>query len=110
MAKKKMGFWRSGAAKSWHIEVPGMTTAMFAALMDQPYDVKLATFVKNGVYYTIQGHDASKLFGVKDDDKLTKYFPHEMCVQKIGETIMVRYKPSANNQLVSGNAERPASW
>ena len=110
MAKKNMGFERSGAPKSWCVEVPGTTAATFAALMDRPEDVDLATFVKNGAYYTIQGHDATRLFGVKDDEKLTKYFSREMCAQQIGDTVVVRYKPSSMDLSVSGYAEWPASW
>jgi hypothetical protein len=101
MAKKGMGFERSGAPKSWRFEVPGASGATFASLMDQPKDVELATFVKNGAYYTVKDHNASKFFGVKDDDLLTKHFSREGCAQQIGDTVVVRYKPSAMELSVS---------
>jgi hypothetical protein len=110
MAKRGMGFERSGAPKSWRIEVPGTSAATFAALMDQAKDVELATFVKSGAYYTVRDHDSAKFFGVKDDDELIKSFPREGVDQQIGDTVVVRYKPSAMELSVSGYAEWPSNW
>jgi hypothetical protein len=77
--------------------------------MDRPEDATLATFVKNGAYYyTVRDHDASRLFGVKNDEALTRYFSPEMIEQQIGETVVVRYKPSSMELSVSGYGEWPA--
>ena len=40
MAKKSMGFERSGAPSNWRFEVPGTSGATFAALMGRPGDVR----------------------------------------------------------------------
>jgi hypothetical protein len=110
MAKKGMGFERSGAPKSWRIEIPGTSASTFAALMDRAKDVELATFVKSGAYYTVPDHDSSKFFGVRDEDELIKSFPREGVDQQIGDTVVVRYKPSAMELSVSGYAEWPSNW
>lgn len=104
MAKKNLGFEMSGAPKNWRFDVPGTSKATFAALMNRPDDLDLDTFVKNGAYYTVEGHSASKLFGIKDEGQLTKYFSREMVGQKIGERVVVRYKPSVMEMSVSGYA------
>lgn len=105
LAKKNLGFERSGAPKNWRFEVPGTSTGTFAALMNRPADVDLDTFVKNGAYYTIDRHDAMELFGVKDEEKLVKQFKREMVGQRIASYVVVRYKPSAMELSVSGYAE-----
>lgn len=96
---------RSSTPKTWRFEVPGTDSATFAALMDQPKDVELTTFVKNGAYYTIQGHLLTKLFGVNDYYQLARYFYHDRCAREVGDTVVVRYKPSTMVLSVSGTAE-----
>ncbi|KAL3784629.1 hypothetical protein ACHAW5_003430 [Stephanodiscus triporus] len=93
---------RSSTPKSWRLEVPGTNAATFAALMDQPKDVELTTFVKNGAYYTIQGHLLTKLFGVNDYYQLARYFYRDRCAREVGDTVVVRYKPSTMVLSVSG--------
>lgn len=78
--------------------------------MGRAKDVELATFVKSGAYCTVRDHDSSKFFGVKDDDELIKSFPHEGVDQQIGDTVVVGYKRSAMELLVSGYAEWPSNW
>lgn len=105
MAKKKMGFEMSGAPSRWRIEVPGTSKATFAALMGQPADVNLDSFVKNGAYHTVEGYDVETLFGTKDESQLTKDFKREGVTQKIGSYVTVRYKESAMELSVSGWGE-----
>lgn len=105
LAKKNMGFERSGAPKHWRFEVPGTTKATFAALMRQPNDTELSTFVKNGAYYTIEYYNAKNFFGKDNDNDLTKNFKREGVSQKIGESVVVRYKPCDMELSVSGYAE-----
>ena len=57
------------------------------------------------VQSTVKDHNASKFFAVKDDDLLTKHFSREGCAQQIGDTVVVRYKPSAMELSVSCYAE-----
>ena len=80
-----------------------MSKLTFAALMDQPKDVELATFVKNGAFHTIHGHSASHFFAVNVNED---YFLVQNVWQLIGEDIVVQYKPSTMERSVSGYAER----
>lgn len=105
MAKKNLGFERSGAPSNWRFVVPGTSPSTFAALMERPSDTDLQTFVKNGAYYTVERHDVSKLFGAKDAEAMTRKFKREGVLQRIGSTVCVRYKPSAMELSVSGYAE-----
>jgi hypothetical protein len=105
IAKKGMGFDMSGSPKNWRIEVPGMTAGMFAALMDRPTDVDLATFVKKGAYYTEEKHDANDFFGISKPTQLWKTFRREGVTQQIGSGITVRFKPSCNELSVNLWAE-----
>jgi hypothetical protein len=100
----------SRTSKSWRFEVPDTNAATFAALMDQPKDVELTTFVKNGAYYTIKDHLLTKLFGVNDYYQLARYFYRYRCAREVGDTVVVRYKPSTMVLSVSGTAEWPSDW
>ena len=100
----------SRTSKSWRFEVPDTNAATFAALMDQPKDVELTTFVKNGAYYTIKDHLLTKLFGVNEYYQLARYFYRYRCVREVGDTVVVRYKPSTMVLSVSGTAEWPSDW
>jgi hypothetical protein len=103
-AKKHMGFEMSGSPKNWRFEVPGTTAGTFCALMGRPTDTTLSTFVKKGAYYSVQHHDTGEFFGC-DESKLFKNFSREGVSQKIGEAVIVRFKPSSNELSVSGWAE-----
>lgn len=106
IAKKNLGFEMSGSPKSWRFQVPGTMPPTFAALMGRPLDTELATFVKRGAYYS-ETMDASELFGQSssDSDQLMKFFSREGVGQRIGENVMVRFKPSTSELSVSGWAE-----
>ena len=104
MAKKSMGFERSGAPSNWRFEVPGTSGATFAALMGRPGDVGLDTFVKNGAYYA-ERCGPMRLFGLKEESQLEKQFKCEMVGQRIGDQVVVRYKESTMELSVSGYAE-----
>ena len=104
MAKKSMGFERSGAPSNWRFEVQGTSGATFAALMGRPGDVGLDTFVKNGAYYA-ERCGPMRLFGLKEESQLEKKFKREMVGQRIGDQVVVRYKESTMELSVSGYAE-----
>jgi hypothetical protein len=55
-------------------------------------------------------YEASKLFGPRNEDQLTKDFKHEGATQKIRSDVTVHYKPSSMEFLVSGYAVMHSSY
>jgi hypothetical protein len=81
------------------------TATTFAALMGRPSDVDLQTFVKNGAYYT-ETAEASVIFGAQNNkEALRRYFNREGVAQPICDILTVRFKPSAMELSISGEAE-----
>ena len=109
MAKKNLGFQYSGAPKDWRFEVPATTPETFAALLGRPEDTDLKTFVKKGAYYS-EYAKAREFFQCPEpndgiDDDLVRFFSREGVGIRIGEDIVVKYKPSTMDLIVNGYGE-----
>lgn len=107
MAKKKLHFEMSGAPGKWRVEVPMVQQSTFATLIGKPNDPELHSLVKGGVYYS-EDVIAADLFGSETD--LSKFFSREGVGQRIGDHVVMKYKPSTSEMSISGYAEIERGW
>mmetsp|Transcript_20276 Transcript_20276/g.64520 ORF Transcript_20276/g.64520 Transcript_20276/m.64520 type:complete len:276 (-) Transcript_20276:65-892(-) len=108
--KKGMGFMSSGCPKNIKLEVPGVSSASFAALIGRAGDPGLATLVRGhgGVFkHGMQGREVSTLFGV-GWEKLGRTFHHEGVSQRICEDhggVTLKYRSMDQTLVVLAYAE-----
>ena len=78
--------------------------SMFAQLAGRPTDATLSTFVKKGAYYSEQV-DAKTLFTCNREDDLVRFFKREGVGIMICDFVMIKYKPSTSDLILSGVGE-----
>ena len=106
--KKGMGFRDSGAPAPIKVELPGISTASFAALIGRPQDPTLKTLARGhgGVYkHDVRGNAAlCALFGCVET-KLGKHFAGEGVSQRLCDSVVLKYKHKDETLVVHAGGE-----
>lgn len=95
--KQNLGKAENGGP--FRVEVPGVSKAVFAALIKRPTDLELASVPKNGAFYSL-GTNLETILAIRSAKEIQKckygtdFCAHSDCV--------VKYKPSSMLLSVSG--------